>query len=246
MLHIANLSVSIDELKILNNVNLNIASGTIHALMGPNGSGKSSLALTLMGHPTYTVKDGSVCLDKKDLLSLPVHKRAKAGLFLSFQQPLEISGVPIASFLKASYESMHGHITPTELKEKVLFYFDLLNMDHALFYRNVHEGFSGGQKKKLEMVQLLLLKPKIAILDEIDSGLDVDALQDVAKGLNFARQENPELSLLLITHYQRILNYIKPDHVHIMQKGTISTSGDHMLAEKIEQHGFDGYLDAKN
>lgn len=239
MLHISNLSVTVQEQDILKEVTLSIEPGSTHVLMGPNGSGKSTLALALMGHPNYAVQNGSAKLHNNDLLHIPVHKRAQKGLFLSFQQPLEISGVPIASFLKAAYESVHGHITPAELKEKVLHHFDLLNMDHALFYRNLHEGFSGGQKKKLEMVQLLLLKPKIAILDEIDSGLDVDALQDVAKALKYAQKEDTQCSLLIITHYQRILRYIKPDHVHIMQKGAITHTGDDKLVAQIEQFGYD-------
>ncbi|MEX0849701.1 MAG: Fe-S cluster assembly ATPase SufC [Candidatus Dependentiae bacterium] len=243
-LEIHNLSISIENQHILHDVNLELKSGMVHALMGPNGSGKSTLALSLMGHPHYDIKSGSVFLHGKDILSLPVHKRAQQGLFLSFQQPYEISGVPIASFLKASYESIHGHINPKELKEKVLHYFDLLQMDHALYYRNLHEGFSGGQKKKLEMLQLLLLKPKVVILDEIDSGLDVDALQIVSHALAVAKQENSDLAIILITHYQRILNYIKPDYVHIMGNGTIVKSGDYQLAMHVEQHGYDGQINA--
>jgi Fe-S cluster assembly ATP-binding protein len=173
---------------------------------------------------------------------MPVHKRAQKGLFLSFTQPYEIPGVPIAAFLKAAYEHMHGHITPQDLKERVLGYFDLLQMDHALYNRNLHEGFSSGQKKKLELVQLLLLKPKIAILDEIDSGLDVDALKIVGQALAYAQKECPELAIVLISHYRPLLDIVVPDAVHIMHAGRIVHSADAALVAAINAHGYERFV----
>lgn len=240
-LHIKDLSVAVEQAAILHEINLKLAPGSVHALMGPNGSGKSTLALTLMGHSSYAVTGGEVWLGEESLLALPVHKRAKSGLFLSFQQPYEIPGVPIAAFLKASYEALHGHITPQDLKTKVLGYFDLLQMDHALYYRNLHEGFSGGQKKKLELLQLLLLKPKVAVLDEIDSGLDVDALKIVAHAIAQAKEENPDLAVLMITHYRPLLDYVIPDKVHIMHAGRIVHTGDAGLVQDIDLHGYERF-----
>lgn len=240
-LHIKNLSVAVGEIPILHDITLDFAPGSVQALMGPNGSGKSTLALTLMGHNIYTVTGGAVMLAGQSLLELPVHKRAQLGLFLSFQQPYEIPGVPIAAFLKASYEALHGHITPQDLKNKVLGYFDLLGMDHALYYRNVHEGFSGGQKKKLELLQMLLFKPKVALLDEIDSGLDVDALKIVANAIAYAQQENPDLAVLMITHYRPLLDYVVPDLVYIMHAGRMVHAGDATLVREIDVHGYERF-----
>lgn len=238
---IKNLSVTVGETPILHGITMEIAPGSVHALMGPNGSGKSTLALTLMGHSSYFVTAGEVILADQSLLELPVHKRAKSGLFLSFQQPYEIPGVPVAAFLKASYESVHGHITPQDLKNKVLTYFDLLQMDHALYYRNLHEGFSGGQKKKLELLQMLLLKPKVAVLDEIDSGLDVDALKIVANAIAHAKNENPDLVVLMITHYRPLLDHVVPDAVHIMHAGCIVHVGTAALVKEIDLHGYERF-----
>ncbi len=237
-LQIKNYSVSLQDKKLLNNINLNIASGSVHALMGPNGSGKSTMALSLMGHPAYTVT-GSVFLGEQEVSAMPTHKRAQAGLFLSFQQPHEIPGVPLSSFLKAAYEAVHEPIDPKTLQHTVSAYLELLELDQSFYYRNLHEGFSGGEKKKLELLQLLLLKPKFALLDEIDSGLDVDALRVVAQALRIAREKNPQMSILLITHYQRILTYIQPDQVHLLMNGRLVQSGDHTLASTIEQNGYD-------
>ncbi len=238
MLGIKNYSALLQDKKLLNNISLAIASGSVHALMGPNGSGKSTLALSLMGHPAYAVT-GSVLLDGQEINTLPPHKRAQAGLFLSFQQPHEIPGVSLSSFLKASYEAVHSSIDPKTLQQEVSAYLELLELDQSFYYRNLHEGFSGGEKKKLELLQLLLFKPKVALLDEIDSGLDVDALRVVAHALQVARKENPEMSVLLITHYQRILSYIQPDQVHLLMHGQLVQSGDHTLASTIEQSGYD-------
>ena len=242
VLQIKNLSVSVNETPVLYDINLELQRSKVYALMGPNGSGKSSLALTMMGHPAYNPTSGSVVFNGEELFDLPVHKRAQKGLFLSFQQPYEIPGVPIASFLKASYEAIHGHITPQELKEKVLHYFDLLHMDHALYYRNMHEGFSGGQKKKLELIQLLLLRPKVAILDEIDSGLDVDALKITAQAILHAKKENPDLTLLMITHYRPLLDALMPDNVHILHAGRIVHAGGYALVPDIDENGYERFM----
>lgn len=233
-----NYTVSIEDKLIVQNVSLALQAGSLHVLMGPNGSGKSSLALSLMGHPTYMVQ-GEASLESEDLLSLPSHKRAQAGLFVSFQQPQEIPGLNIATYLKAIYEAKHGHIEPSALQEKIFYYLDLLCMDRSFYYRNVNEGFSGGQKKKFEVLQLLLLKPKVAILDEIDSGLDVDALKVIANALQIARNEHPSMTILLITHYQRLLDHISVDHVHLLMNGRLIKSGDYTLACQIEQQGYD-------
>lgn len=241
ILSIKNLSVSVGQTPILHGVNLEVAPGTVHALMGPNGSGKSSLALTLMGHQNYTVDSGSIDFNGA-LHDMPVHKRARQGIFLSFQHPYELPGVPVAAFLKAAYESIHGHITPTALKEKALAYCDLLHIDHALYYRNLNEGFSGGQKKKFELLQMLLLKPKIALLDEIDSGLDVDALKVVAQAIAHARVEHPSMAIVLISHYRPLLDYIVPDVVHIIHAGRITHVGGPSLVQEIDAHGYERFM----
>lgn len=233
-----NYTVFVEAKQILKNISLAINSGSTHVLMGPNGSGKSSLALSLMGHPAYTTH-GTALLNEQDILSLPAHKRAQAGLFLSFQQPHDISGLAVATYLKAIYEAAHGHIEPSLLQEKVYRYLDLLCLDRSFYYRNLNEGFSGGQKKKFEILQLLLLKPKLAILDEIDSGLDVDALKIVAHALRFARNEQPTMALLIITHYQRLLHYTTADAVHLLINGSLVKSGNVALAQEIEQRGYD-------
>jgi Fe-S cluster assembly ATP-binding protein len=238
MIQLSNYTVSVADKQVVNNISLTLESGSLHVLMGPNGSGKSSLALSLMGHKAYAVT-GSAIINGHDLLSLSVDKRAQLGLFLSFQQPYEIPGVPLSSFFKVIYEAKYGPIEPKKLQEKLFVYFDLLEIDHAFYYRNLHEGFSGGQKKKLEMLQLLLLKPRVALLDEIDSGLDVDALRVVAHALTIAREENPEMTIMVITHYQRLLQYLQIDHLHILVDGSLVKSGDSRLAQVIEQQGYD-------
>lgn len=238
MIQLSNYNVFVADKQVIKNLSLEIKAGALHVLMGPNGSGKSSLALSLMGHKAYAAT-GSAIVKGQDLLLLPVDKRAQVGLFLSFQQPYEIPGVPLSSFFKVIYEVKYGPIEPKKLQEKLFAYFDLLEIDHAFYYRNLHEGFSGGQKKKLEMLQLLLLKPSVALLDEIDSGLDVDALRVVAQALAVARKENPDMAVLVITHYQRLLQYLQIDHLHILMDGLLVKSGDHQLAQIIEQHGYD-------
>lgn len=233
-----NYTVFIEDKQILKNISLVLKPGSLHILMGPNGSGKSSLALSLMGHPAYIVT-GTAHLNAQDLLTLSPDKRSHVGLFISFQQPHEISGLSVATYLTAIYQAAHGHIEPALLEKKIYYYLDLLCLDRSFYYRNVNEGFSGGQMKKFEILQLLLLKPRVAILDEIDSGLDVDALKIVAHALHVARQENPCMTLLIITHYQHLLDYTTVDAVHLLMHGTIITSGDYRLAQQIEQHGYD-------
>jgi Fe-S cluster assembly ATP-binding protein len=245
-LTISDLQVSIDadgvKKPILKGVDLTIEQGAIHAIMGPNGSGKSTLAYTIAGHPRYTVDGGSITLDGEDVLSMSVDERARAGLFLAMQYPVEIPGVTVANFLRTAKTAIDGEAPsirswgPT-LKKAMTD----LKMDPSFAARNVNEGFSGGEKKRHEIVQLELLKPKFAVLDETDSGLDVDALKIVSEGVNRAH-ENTGLGVLLITHYTRILRYIKPDFVHVFVDGKVAEEGGPELAERLENEGYDRYL----
>lgn len=233
------LCVSITDKPILHDIDLSIAFGSIHAIMGPNGSGKSTLALTLMGHPQYNITHGSILLADKDLTHLSVCERARNGLFLAFQHPYEIPGVSVSSFLREAYNAItESHISITDFHTLLMHYCSLLHIDESFLHRQLHVGFSGGEKKRLEILQLLVLKPKLAILDEIDSGLDIDALKIVAHGIHHARTENPSLALILITHYQRILDHITPDYIHIMHNGRIIRSGNAHLAHILEAQGY--------
>ncbi len=242
VLQINNISVSVNDKPVLYDINLNVDSGAIHAIMGPNGSGKSSLAHALMGYPSYTITSGSILLNDSDLSIAHVHERAKSGLFLSFQHPCEIPGVSVASFLKEAFMAVTGkHISVADFQHLLLQYCEKLLIAPAFISRGLNDGFSGGEKKKLELLQLLVLQPKVAILDEIDSGLDIDALKIVAAGIALARQENPAMSIILITHYQRILDYITPDYVHVICDGRIVASGDAHVAQELEQKGYDGF-----
>ncbi|MER3390166.1 MAG: Fe-S cluster assembly ATPase SufC [Microcella sp.] len=226
---------------ILRGVDLTINSGEIHAIMGPNGSGKSTLAYTIAGHPRYTVDSGSITLDGEDVLAMSVDERAKAGLFLAMQYPVEIPGVTVSNFLRTAKTALDGQAPPLrswvkDLKTSM----EALRMDAGFTERNVNEGFSGGEKKRHEIVQLELLKPKIAVLDETDSGLDVDALKIVSEGVNRVK-DNTDLGVLLITHYTRILRYITPDFVHVFVDGRIAEQGGAELAERLENEGYDRY-----
>ena len=226
---------------ILRGVYLTINSGEIHAIMGPNGSGKSTLAYTIAGHPRYTVDSGSITLDGEDVLAMSVDERAKAGLFLAMQYPVEIPGVTVSNFLRTAKTALDGQAPPLrswvkDLKTSM----EALRMDAGFTERNVNEGFSGGEKKRHEIVQLELLKPKIAVLDETDSGLDVDALKIVSEGVNRVK-DNTDLGVLLITHYTRILRYITPDFVHVFVEGRIAEQGGAELAERLENEGYDRY-----
>jgi Fe-S cluster assembly ATP-binding protein len=247
-LEIKNLHVSVDTeqgpKQILRGVDLTIRSGETHAVMGPNGSGKSTLAYSVAGHPKYEVTDGEILLDGENVLEMAVDERARAGLFLAMQYPVEIPGVSVSNFLRTAKTSLSGEAPQLrqwvgDLKTSM----KNLRMDSDFTERNVNEGFSGGEKKRHEILQLELLKPKIAILDETDSGLDVDALKIVSEGVNRAK-ENTDLGVLLITHYTRILRYIQPDFVHVFVAGKIAEQGGPELAERLEAEGYDRFLKA--
>ena len=235
---VQDLHVSVDGKPILKGVDLTLRTGEVHAIMGPNGSGKTTLSFTMAGHPRYLVESGSVSLDGDDLLALAPDERARAGLFLAFQYPSEVPGVTVSNFLRTALSSLRGEqlsifdFYPL-LKEKM----DLLNIDEAFANRYLNQGFSGGEKKRHEMLQMALLQPKFGVLDETDSGLDIDALKAVAQGVNSMRDAN--LGLLVITHYNRILNYVEPDYVHIMIDGRIVRSGTKELALEVEARGYD-------
>ncbi len=241
---ISNLHAGIDGKEILKGVDLNVKQGEIHALMGPNGTGKSTLAYVLMGHPKYEITEGEVCFKNRNILDLEPDERSRMGLFLAFQYPVAIPGVSVANFLRTAVNARRKAEDPedkgipipqfrTMLKEKM----NMLKMDHSFAGRYLNEGFSGGEKKRAEILQMAALQPEIAILDETDSGLDIDALRVVSDGVNALRGE--DLGVLVITHYQRILNYIKPDFVHIMLDGKIVESGGPELALTLEEQGYD-------
>jgi Fe-S cluster assembly ATP-binding protein len=241
---IKNLHVSIEDKEILKGVDLTIRQGEVHAIMGPNGTGKSTLAYTLMGHPGYTVTEGEVWFKGQNLLDLEADERSRAGIFLAFQYPVSIPGVTVANFLRTAINARRRALNPEDkgmpipefrkmLKEKM----EILKMDSVFAGRYLNDGFSGGEKKRAEILQMAALKPEIAILDETDSGLDIDALRIVSEGVNTL--SGPELGVLVITHYQRLLNYIKPQFVHIMMGGRIVESGGPELALHLEEAGYD-------
>ena len=243
---IADLHLSVDTeegpKEILRGVDLIVRSGETHAIMGPNGSGKSTLAYSVAGHPKYHVTQGSVTLDGADVLAMSVDERARAGLFLAMQYPTEIPGVTVSNFLRTAKSAIDGQAPKLRTWVKdVKGAMDALKMDPAFAERNVNEGFSGGEKKRHEVLQLELLRPRIALLDETDSGLDVDALRVVSEGVNRAR-EATDLGILLITHYTRILRYIRPDHVHVFVDGRIVEQGGPELADRLEAEGYDRFL----
>ncbi|MEN2741102.1 Fe-S cluster assembly ATPase SufC [Microbacterium sp. X-17] len=228
---------------ILNGLNLTVRTGETHAIMGPNGSGKSTLAYTIAGHPKYTVTSGSITLDGADVLELTVDERARAGLFLAMQYPVEIPGVTVTNFLRTAKTAIDGEAPSIRTWTKdVKNAMTNLRMDPVFAQRNVNEGFSGGEKKRNEILQLELLKPSFAILDETDSGLDVDALKIVSEGVNRAKEQT-NLGILLITHYTRILRYIQPDFVHVLVKGRIAEEGGPELAERLEGEGYARFLE---
>ena len=241
---IKNLHVSIGDKEILKGVDLTIKQGEIHAIMGPNGTGKSTLAYTLMGHPGYTVTAGEVTFKDKNVLELEPDERARAGLFLAFQYPVAIPGVTVANFLRTAINARRRAVNPEdkgipipEFRKMLKQQMDMLKMDNAFAGRYLNDGFSGGEKKRAEILQLAALRPEIAILDETDSGLDIDALRVVAEGVNAL--SGPALGVLVITHYQRLLNYIKPQFVHIMLDGRIVESGGPDLALHLEEQGYE-------
>ncbi len=240
-LEIRDLYVSIEGNEILKGVNLTINQGEVHALMGPNGSGKSTLAYTLLGHSKYKVTKGDILIDGQSILGYTPDKRAKSGLFLAFQYPVTVPGVTMFSFLRAAYNSVHTdekNQAPTlfEFREAMNEKMKLLGVDESFMNRYLNEGFSGGEKKRAEILQMALMKPKFAILDETDSGLDIDALRVVAEGVS--KLAGSELGVLIITHYQRILKYIKPNFVHVLYDGKITASGGEELSLKLEEKGY--------
>ncbi|MBI3385467.1 Fe-S cluster assembly ATPase SufC [Candidatus Gottesmanbacteria bacterium] len=264
-LRITNVSASVEGKQILNGVSLTVKSGEVHALMGPNGSGKSTFAYVLMGHPNYTVlhsrkQKASIRIGQKELIRFPAEDRAKAGLFLALQAPMAISGVSVSNLLRTAYRELHavekdgavaiqnpvlarrweaGGMTITEFTDRVSQCAKRLKLDESFLRRGINDGFSGGEKKKMEMLQALILEPKFAIFDEIDTGLDVDALKLVATTIETLRKKGT--GVIIITHYQRILKYVKPDRVHILANGRIVKSGSSILAQHIEERGYQTY-----
>jgi len=241
MLKINNLQVSVEGRKILNGLDLEVPSGEVHAIMGPNGSGKSTLAQVLAGRDGYEVTDGSVDWDGVDLLDMPAEERARSGVFLAFQYPVEIPGVSNAYFLRSAVNAVRRHRGEKELDamdflKRIKSEMKTVGMAEEFLYRSVNEGFSGGEKKRNEVLQMSLLEPRLAILDETDSGLDIDALRIVADGVN--RLRAPDRSMIVITHYQRLLDYIVPDRVHVLSRGRIVRSGDRSLALELEERGY--------
>lgn len=252
-LTIKDLRVSVDEKLILKGLNLEVKLGEIHAIMGPNGSGKSTMAYALAGHPKYEVEGGEVWMDGVNLLELAPDERAKMGLFLAFQYPVAIPGISMANFLRSAVNAVKGGtdaegksqgIPITEFRKMMTEKMELLQVDKSFARRYLNEGFSGGEKKRAEILQLALLEPKFAILDETDSGLDIDALRVVSEGVNALA--GPNRSFIVVTHYQRILNYVKPDFVHVMYDGQIIQSGGPELAHELEEKGYDYLIKEKN
>jgi len=252
MLQIRNLHAQAGEREILKGIDLTVRSGEVHAIMGPNGSGKTTLAYALMGHPAYVIKGGEILWRGRDILALSPDKRARLGLFLAFQYPTAIPGLSVASFIRSALnaklqgidknpdvdptDTMRGGVSMMDFRKRMREKLALLRMDESFVTRYVNEGFSGGEKKRLEMLQMAMLEPQMAILDETDSGLDIDALRVVAEGVN--AMLSPALGVLLITHYQRLLNYITPDVVHVLAQGRIVTSGGKDLALRLEEQGY--------
>jgi Fe-S cluster assembly ATP-binding protein len=241
---VRNLHVNVNGREILKGVDLIVQRGEVHALMGPNGTGKSTLAYSLMGHPNYEITEGEVWFKEQNIIEMKPDERSRMGIFLAFQYPVAIPGVSVANFLRSAINARRKAENSTDkgvsvpefrklLKERM----DMLKMDYSFAGRYLNDGFSGGEKKRAEILQMAVLRPEIAILDETDSGLDIDALRIVSEGVNALR--GPELGVLVITHYQRILNYIKPDHVHVMLGGRIVESGGSELALHLEEHGYD-------
>jgi Fe-S cluster assembly ATP-binding protein len=246
ILKIENLGAKVadEDLQILNGVDLELNRGEIHAIMGPNGSGKSTLAKVLAGHPGYEVTDGTVTFEGEDILEAEPDERSRAGIFLAFQYPVEIPGVSIANFLRTALQAHAGDedLDLFEFQDLLMEKMDLLDMDPTFAERPVNDGFSGGEKKRNEILQMACLQPKLALMDETDSGLDIDALQVVAHCVNKLREDNPDMTVLLITHYQRLLNYIKPDFVHVMVQGRIVQSGGPEVALHLEEEGYAEFL----
>ena len=247
MLEIRDLHATVDGKEILRGISLTVNKGEVHAIMGPNGSGKSTLAKILAGHPAYEVTKGEVLFEGRNLLELAPDERARGGVFLAFQYPVEVPGVSNAQFLRLAYNEKRKHrgeeeLDPLEFKDLLAERAKIVEMDAGLMSRSVNEGFSGGEKKRNEILQMAVLEPKLAVLDETDSGLDIDALRVVADGVN--RLRTPENAIVLVTHYQRLLNYIVPDRVHVLYRGRIVRSGGKELALELEEKGYDWIKEA--
>ncbi len=243
ILKIEDLHVSVDEKEILKGVNLEVGEGEIHAIMGPNGTGKSTLAYALMGKPGYKITKGKILFKGEDITNLPPFKRARMGIFLGFQYPEEIDGVSLENFLRTSYNSLNGSdVSIIQFRKMLLEKMKILEMDMPFLKRYVNVNFSGGEKKRSEILQMAILKPSLSILDEPDSGLDIDALRIVADGIK--KMKEPEMSVIIITHYQRILHYIEPDFVHVIIDGKILLSGRKELAKELEEKGYDWVKEA--
>jgi len=243
-LEVIDLHVSIEDKQILKGVNLVMNTGEIHAIMGPNGTGKSTLSQAIMGHPSYTITQGQILLDGEDVTEMEVDERARAGLFLAMQYPSEITGITNAEFMRAAINARRPEddkISVMNFIKKLDEKMEILNMPEEMAERYLNEGFSGGEKKRNEILQLMMIEPKFAILDEIDSGLDIDALKVVSKGVNL--MSGPDFGVLIITHYQRLLNYVHPTFVHVMMDGRIVKSGDASLAKRLEAEGYRGIRD---
>ena len=241
-LEIQNLHVNLGDRPIVKGLSLTVRPGEVHAIMGPNGTGKSTLAKAIAGHPDYQIVSGDVLIDGKSVLAMEVDERARAGLFLAFQYPSEIPGVSIANFLRAAVQARMSEgeeLDATAYYKRLYSKMDLLKIDRKFTSRSVNEGFSGGEKKRCEILQMAMLEPKFALMDETDSGLDIDALRIVSEGVNAQRGNATSPGIILITHYQRLLNYIVPDHVHVMWDGRIVKSGDKSLALELEEKGYD-------
>jgi Fe-S cluster assembly ATP-binding protein len=242
LLEVRGLTARIDGRNILKGIDLTVRAGEVHAIMGPNGSGKSTLAKVLSGHPSYDVTGGEVLFEERNLLELPPEARARAGLFLGFQYPIEVPGVTNSAFLRLAYNTVQGtrgkeELDPLEFDDLVRGKMKLLDIDPSFLERSLNAGFSGGEKKRNEILQMALLEPKLAVLDETDSGLDIDALRVVANGIN--KLHTPDNGIVLVTHYQRMLNYIVPDYVHVIEGGRIIKTGDKSLALELEARGYD-------
>lgn len=242
MLKISEISISVQNQSIIKNCSKDFNTGLVHILMGPNGSGKSSLAATIMGHPAYNISSGQIFWNGESLNLLSVHQRAAKGIFLAMQHPVEIQGLKVIHFLQEIYSKAHKQvISVKELLEKIEPLLKLVGLTDAIFDRSVNVGFSGGEKKRFELLQMLLLEPKLVILDELDSGVDVDGIKHLANGLNWYRSKFPDATILMITHYGHILKYFTPDKIHVMVDGDIVASGDHELLADIEKNGYACY-----
>lgn len=243
LLEISELFVRAQDTDILKDVNLEIKQGEFHLLMGPNGSGKSTLANVIMGSPDYEVVKGEILFDGNNITNLKVDQRARLGIFLAFQAPVEVEGVPIYQFLRQALSARKGYeVSALETRMIINDCLKTLGLDPKFSNRYLNEGFSGGEKKKNELLQLAVLNPRLALLDETDTGLDVDAINLLSKGISLIREKNPELSIIYITHYDSILNIVKPDKVHLMVSGSIVKSGDNLLAEEILKHGYKRWM----